>query len=116
VDPDEKTALALFRIFQEALTNVAKHAHATRVEISLAREGNSLKLEIADNGRGISAEDMNKPKSFGLRGIRERMNGLGGSLEIGRNIPAGARIVLRVPPKPGPARRPNAVPPADPTC
>lgn len=116
VDPDEKTALALFRIFQEALTNVAKHAHATRVEISLAREGDSLKLEIADNGRGISAEDMNKPKSFGLRGIRERMNGLGGSLEIGRNVPAGARIVLRVPPKPGPARRPNAVPPDDSTC
>lgn len=116
VDPDETTSLALFRIFQEALTNVAKHAHATRVEISLAREGDSLKLEIADNGHGISAEDMSKPKSFGLRGIRERMNGLGGSLEIGRNVPAGARIILRAPLNPGPAPRPNAVPPADPTC
>ncbi len=96
-DPDEKTALALFRIFQETLTNVAKHAQATRVEISLTRQNGALLLEIADNGRGISADDMNKPKSFGLRSIRERMMGLGGSLEITHNKPAGARIILRAP-------------------
>ena len=97
VDHDEKTALALFRIFQETLTNIAKHAQATRVNIRLTDENGILLLEIADNGHGISAEDMNKPKSFGLRGIRERMMGLGGSLEIARNKPAGARIILRAP-------------------
>ncbi len=97
VDPDEETSLALFRILQEALTNIAKHAQATQVRIQLRAEGNELVLEIGDNGRGISAEDMNKPKSFGLRGIRERMRGLGGSLELGRNLPQGARVVLRAP-------------------
>jgi len=97
IAPDEKTALALFRIFQETLTNVAKHAQATRVEIRLALESGILLLEIADNGHGISAEDMNKPKSFGLRGIRERMMGLGGALEIAPNKPVGARIILRAP-------------------
>ena len=105
LEPDDKTALALFRIFQEALTNIAKHAQATRVDIRLAREGDFLLLDIADNGRGISDADINKPKSFGLRGIRERMNGLGGSLEIMRNIPAGARLALRAPLKPAPASR-----------
>jgi PAS domain S-box-containing protein len=110
VAPDEKTALALFRIFQEALTNISKHARATQVEIRLFREGDSLQLEIADNGRGISADDVSKPKSFGLRGIRERMHGLGGSLEIGRNAPSGARIVLRAPLKSCQAPLSEAVP------
>ena len=100
IDPDEKTSLALFRIFQEALTNVAKHAQATWVGIRLKPEGNSLILEIADNGRGISSEDMNKPKSFGLRGIHERMHGLHGSLELARNSPQGTRVILRAPYKP----------------
>lgn len=97
VEPDEKTSLALFRIFQEALTNVAKHAHATWVGIRLSAEEGVLILEIADNGRGISPGDMNKPKSFGLRGIRERMLGLGGSLEVVPNHPAGTRIILCAP-------------------
>lgn len=97
VDPDEKTSLALFRIFQEALTNVAKHAKATWVGIRLSVEGDALMLEITDNGRGIHADDMNKPKSFGLRGIRERMRGLGGSLELSRHSPQGARVILHAP-------------------
>jgi PAS domain S-box-containing protein len=97
VEVDDKTALALFRIFQEALTNVAKHSKATWVSIALGAEGGNLWLEIADNGRGISADDMNKPKSFGLRGIRERMLGLGGTLEISSGVPQGARIILRAP-------------------
>lgn len=100
VDPDETTSLALFRVFQEALTNVAKHAQATRVGIRLGIDGGDLTLEIADNGRGISAEDMNKSKSFGLRGIRERMRGLGGSLELAMNSPLGTRVILRAPFRP----------------
>ena len=100
IDPDEKTSLALFRIFQETLTNVAKHAQATWVRISFSTEGNNLVLEITDNGRGISADDMNKPKSFGLRGIRERMRGLGGSLDLAGNSPQGTRVILRAPFKP----------------
>lgn len=101
IDPDEKTSLALFRIFQEALTNIAKHAQATRVSIRLHAEEDNLVLEVADNGRGISTDDMNKPKSFGLRGIHERMRGLGGSLELAGNSPSGTRVILRTPYKPG---------------
>jgi len=108
VDPDEKTSLALFRIFQEALTNVAKHAQATRVGIRLSIGGRSLILEIADNGRGITTEDMNKPKSFGLRGIHERMRELGGSLELARNSPFGTRVLLRAPYKPSGSERLNS--------
>jgi len=100
IDPDEETSLALFRIFQEALTNVAKHANATWVSIRLTVAGDDLILEISDNGRGVSAEDMSKPKSFGLRGIRERMRGLGGSLELARITPTGTRVVLRAPYRP----------------
>lgn len=107
IDPDEITSLALFRIFQEALTNVAKHAKATWVGIRLNVEGDNLVLEITDNGRGIQADDMNKPKSFGLRGIRERMRGLGGSLELARHSPQGARIFLRAPYKPSDTIRPD---------
>ncbi len=105
IDPDEDTSLALFRVFQEALTNVAKHAQAMRVSIQLSIDGRDLVLEISDNGRGISAEDLNKPKSFGLRGIQERMRGLGGSLELARNSPQGTRVILRAPYKPSETAR-----------
>ena len=107
IEPDEDTSLALFRIFQEALTNIAKHAHATWVGIRLGVDGDDLLLEIADNGRGISTEDINKPKSFGLRGIRERMRGLGGSLELARNAPLGTRLILRAPYRPCDTIRPE---------
>jgi PAS domain S-box-containing protein len=106
-DPDEKTSLALFRVLQEALTNVAKHAHATWVGIRLGLDDGKLVLEIADNGRGISAEDLNKSKSFGLRGIRERMLGLGGTLELAKHSPQGTRVILRAPYRPNAAVRPE---------
>lgn len=107
VDPYEKTSLALFRVFQEALTNVAKHAQATQVSIRLGASGDNLTLEISDNGRGISAEDMHKPKSFGLRGIRESMIGLGGYLELARNSPQGTHVILRAPYQPNGTARPD---------
>lgn len=68
LDPD--TSLALFRIVQEALNNVAKHAHASLVVVRLRREKGNIALEIRDNGRGIAKQDMEKPRSFGLRGIQ----------------------------------------------
>ncbi|MBK6678171.1 MAG: hypothetical protein IPG52_15640 [Rhodocyclaceae bacterium] len=70
LEPDADTSLALFRIVQETLTNVAKHAHASLVVVRLTREKGSIALELRDNGRGISETDMAKPKSFGLRGIQ----------------------------------------------
>jgi len=94
---DESASLALFRIFQETLTNVAKHARASLVSVRLHHERNIIILEIRDNGRGISEADLNKPRSFGLRGIRERINSLGGEFSIGSVEQGGSHIILSVP-------------------
>ena len=100
IEPDPETSLALFRITQEALTNITKHApHASLVVVRLRREQGSIALEIRDNGRGISEADMNKPKSFGLRGIRERVHSLAGEFEISAVENGGTHIMLRVPEK-----------------
>src|SRR5574340_260775 len=93
----DRASLALFRIFQEALTNIMKHAGAHRVEVALHDDGHELVMAIEDDGRGIAPDDVNKPKSFGLRGIRERMRALGGTLELGRSALGGARLTLRAP-------------------
>ena len=97
IEPEPDTSLALFRIAQEALTNVAKHAHASLVVMRLRRERGNILLEIRDNGRGISEVDMQKPKSFGLRGIRERVLSLAGEFSIGPAEHGGTHIMLRVP-------------------
>ncbi|MGF6275293.1 two-component system sensor histidine kinase UhpB [Massilia sp. UYP11] len=85
-------ASALFRIFQEALTNIAKHAGATRVTVSLRRQRNLLTLSICDNGRGIQPADRLKPQSFGLRGMSERASALGGTLALS-SAPGGGTMV-----------------------
>lgn len=97
IEPEPDTSLALFRIAQEALTNVAKHAHASLVVMRLSRESGNILLEIRDNGRGISQHDMQKPRSFGLRGIRERVSSLGGDFAIGAAEHGGTHLVLHVP-------------------
>jgi two-component system sensor histidine kinase UhpB len=95
IPPD--TSLAIFRIVQEALTNVAKHAHASLVVVRMRRENASIALEIRDNGRGISEADMNKRKSFGLRGIRERVHALAGSFDINPGEHGGACLTVKIP-------------------
>jgi two-component system sensor histidine kinase UhpB len=97
LEPDADTSLALFRIVQETLTNIAKHAHASLVVVRLKREKGSIALELRDNGRGISETDMAKPKSFGLRGIRERVHSLAGEFTIASGEHGGTYIRLRVP-------------------
>ena len=101
IEPEPDTSLALFRIAQEALTNVAKHAHASLVVMRLRREQGNILLEIRDNGRGISDADLQKPKSFGLRGIRERVLSLAGEFFIGPAEHGGTHIILRVPEQAG---------------
>lgn len=97
LDIEERCALALFRIVQEALTNVAKHAHASLVAIRLYRDRQQLIVEIRDNGRGIGEADLHKTKSFGLRGIRERVRSLNGELSISAGEQGGTHIVLSLP-------------------
>jgi PAS domain S-box-containing protein len=80
VDPDLKTPL--FRIFQEALTNILKHAKAERVKASFRRTSSNIMLKIVDNGIGITEEDLSKPNSFGLMGMRERVYPWGGKVTV----------------------------------
>lgn len=94
---DESRSLALFRIVQEALTNVAKHAHASLVVLRLYREGRHVVLEVRDNGRGIAENDLNKPRSFGLRGIRERARSLDGDFRVEASEQGGTHLTLILP-------------------
>ncbi|HEY8606504.1 MAG TPA: histidine kinase [Noviherbaspirillum sp.] len=90
-------AAALFRIFQEALTNIGKHAQATRVAVRLLRTRDSVLLEVTDNGRGIAPTDRLKPKSFGIRGMAERVSALGGQLTVAAATGGGTEVAIRIP-------------------
>lgn len=94
LDPDH--AAALFRIFQEALTNVAKHAGATRVTVTLRRQRQHLTLAIADNGCGMLPADRLKPQSFGLRGMSERARALGGTLSLSAAPGGGTMVTIKI--------------------
>ena len=96
IELDRDRATALFRIFQEAMTNVARHSNASRVNIGLMRNGGALLMEISDNGRGISEADIAESRSFGILGIKERALLLGGEVEI-KGIPGqGTTLSVRV--------------------
>ena len=90
-------ALTLFRIFQETLTNVARHAKATEVSVSLAATDAAFVLQIRDNGVGVSNDDLRKPTSHGIRGMRERAQQLGGDVSVSGTPGAGTTVVISVP-------------------
>ena len=101
---DDGCPIAIFRVFQEALTNVARHSQATRVAAHAYRVGDTIEFEIADDGVGISDADRAKPGSHGLLGIRERVLAYGGSIEM--LTPASGGTLLR-------GRMPCTIPPAE---
>ena len=88
---------ALFRILQEALTNVARHSGATEVEIRLAAEAGGVLLKVADNGSGIPDDRVAASSSLGLLGMRERARLLGGEVTIRRNPGAGTTVAVILP-------------------
>jgi signal transduction histidine kinase len=90
-------SLTTFRIFQEILTNVARHARATRLEVELSRQDGRLVLEVADNGVGIVPEQMDGRRSLGLLGMQERARRLGGEVRIQGEAGKGTRVVVSVP-------------------
>jgi signal transduction histidine kinase len=94
---DEKCATALFRILQESLTNVLRHAKASRVEVTLSKEGNCLCMKISDNGIGLPKDHTKKGQSFGLQGIDERIKMLGGELKIDSVPGKGTSLTISVP-------------------
>ncbi len=92
-----ESATAMFRVFQEAITNVARHAHAAAIRVSLGPRNGQVELEVEDDGKGISSDAIGDPRSLGLLGMSERASTLGGQLEVGPGTPRGTRITLRLP-------------------
>lgn len=89
---NEAASIAVFRIVQESLTNIARHAHATQAEIIVTRTGNCLCFEVRDNGKGFDPHSVASRKSFGLVGIRERMALLEGELTLDSEPGQGTRL------------------------
>ena len=97
VDVDPSRAAAIYMIIQEALTNVLQHAHATRATVTVRRSRQTLKVAVADNGRGISDRDLASADSLGLIGMRERTVLLRGTFEARRRQPRGTIVTFTVP-------------------
>lgn len=94
---DRDCAIALFRICQEALNNVAKHARATAVDVSLLATGDRIELDVHDNGVGVAPDALGKRECFGLRGMRERATSLGGGLKVAGERGRGTTISVWLP-------------------
>jgi len=90
-------AISLFRVVQEALTNVMKHAKASEVEVALEIAGDDVLLYIRDDGVGVASEAVGRAKAHGLAGMRQRISVLGGTLQVGRAPGGGTEIRAQVP-------------------
>jgi signal transduction histidine kinase len=98
-DPDltKEQSTALFRIFQETLTNIMRHSGATEVGVRLETNDDTLIMEVVDNGRGITEAEIGNSQSFGLLGIRERLYPLNGQVDFIGHPNKGTRVIVRVP-------------------
>jgi two-component system sensor histidine kinase UhpB len=96
-EQDRSHELALYRILQEALTNVARHAHAGAVRIGMHRRGRTLILTVRDNGRGIKRNELSSVESIGLLGMTERAKFLGGRITISGVAGRGTTVTVKVP-------------------
>ncbi len=94
---EQDISTAIFRIFQETLTNIARHAYASRISVMLHDKDKEITLEVKDNGRGISEEQVFHPQSLGILGIRERVNLLSGSVSIIGSPDRGTTVTVRIP-------------------
>jgi PAS domain S-box-containing protein len=100
---DDETATACYRVVQEALTNVARHAQASRVDIRLVQDGEWLRLMLGDDGVGLP-QPREDPGRFGLVGMRERVHTLGGRFELDSQPGEGTRILAAIPLTPAPSK------------
>jgi signal transduction histidine kinase len=94
-DIERQTATVLFRVLQEALTNVSRHAAASEVNVTVRTGGGEVELVVSDDGRGVGDSAIAKSEGFGLIGMRERLRGLNGSLEVTGAAGGGTRLVAR---------------------
>ncbi len=97
IELDREKSTVMFRILQEALTNVARHAQATNVQVDLKQENLHYVLQIVDNGKGIPESELLNPKSLGLLGMRERAGVVKGDVVINVNSPQGTKVTVRIP-------------------
>ena len=89
-------ATAVFRLVQEALTNIGRHAEATEAQVVLREEAGELLVQVKDNGRGITEQELRSTKSLGLLGMRERVNLLDGDIQIAGVVGKGTTISVRL--------------------
>ena len=94
---DKSVATAIYRALQESLTNIARHAGARQAWVSVGAENGEIWFEVEDDGRGIEPADLAKARSLGLKGMRERVTYLGGSIEVVRAPRGGTRVHGRLP-------------------
>jgi signal transduction histidine kinase len=94
---DRVNSTTIFRIFQEALTNIARHAQAAMVEISLSVQDAHLTLRIHDDGIGITKNQIDNPRSFGLMGMRERSLFCNGSFSVFTEETGGTTVIVDIP-------------------
>jgi PAS domain S-box-containing protein len=94
---DKAVATAIYRALQESLTNIARHAGARQAWVSVGAEDGEIWFEVEDDGRGIAPADLAKTRSLGLKGMRERVHYLGGSIEVARAPRGGTRVRGRLP-------------------
>lgn len=94
---DENVSIAVFRIFQEALTNITRHANASRVDVSFTNNNGIIELQVKDNGKGIAKKQIDALKSLGLVGMREKAKNLGGTLDISGRKGTGTTVTLTIP-------------------
>jgi signal transduction histidine kinase len=96
---DRELGTALFRILQESLTNVARHAAARRVQVRLWVEGDEVLLEVRDDGRGVQTNPAELPRrrALGVLGMRERAGALGGDISVTGGPGKGTTVLARVP-------------------
>ena len=93
---------AIFRIFQETLTNITRHANATKVQVTLKKNADGVEMCVSDNGKGIEDQEISDPKSFGIIGMRERVHYLGGRLNISGNRNGTiVEVIIPIDPKGG---------------
>ena len=97
IELEIERSIALYRIVQEALTNAAKHSEATKITIRMVRDDDSIKLEISDNGKGITDEELLKVQSFGLIGMRERVFTFNGGIDISGGEGKGTTVRVNIP-------------------
>jgi len=101
---DDGRSTAVYRIFQEILTNVIRHAQATRIEVTLEETATFLTLRVRDNGRGITQSEMDSPRSIGLLGMHERARLLGGEVQFHGTPGQGTTVTVRLPLEPASPR------------